>query len=82
MRIWNITHSGALKEQLAEDAMKQLPIPSNPAPFFYWHIERRKKRGKGWVFVRDLHGSKDRAAALFCKFFRDGQHRLRVMHKF
>jgi len=81
MQIWNITHTTALKEQLAEEAMKLIFV-SDPAPYFYWHIERRKKRGKGWIFVRDFHGTKARAAFLFCKFFRDGQHRLRVMHKF
>lgn len=81
MQIWNITHTLALREELEQEGTKRMTINSS-ARFFYWHVERRKKRGAGWIFVRDFHGTKRRAAFLFCKFFRDGNHRLRVMHKF
>lgn len=48
----------------------------------YWHVERRAKRGKRWIFVRDLIGTKKEAAELWNKFFRGKGFRLRHMMKY
>lgn len=66
-----------LHEQIADASVRSATVSSNDEPVFYWHIERKKKRGKGWVFVRDLTATKREAARVFCKWFRDGEHRLR-----
>lgn len=55
----------------------QLPKSQDTEPLHYWHILRRKKRGKGWVFVRDVQATKAEAARMFTRWYGDGQHRLK-----
>lgn len=72
-------------EQIRDDIYRN--APRSQEPVYYWHVYRKLLRGKGkygdgWKFVRDLAGTKRQAADMWCKWFRDGQHRLKCVLKY
>jgi hypothetical protein len=68
------------KEQLMEEQMKSLPTIKDT--IHYWHIERKSKRGKKWIYTGQYFCTKEEMARIWVKFFRDGNHRLRHMMKY
>ena len=46
----------------------------------YWFIERKARRGKGWIYVHDYVGTKSEAAVFFCKHLRDRDDKFRLRH--
>lgn len=62
----------------ANRAMKAYESRPADSPIsHYWFIERKAKHGRNkWIHVRDYVGTKQEVALFFCKYFRDGNHRL------
>jgi len=46
----------------------------------YWFLERKAKRGKKWIFVRDIVATKSEVAVLFVKHFRTPNRQYRLRH--
>lgn len=53
-----------------------LPAEEKAEKSHYWHVQRKAKRGKKWIFVRDLQATKREAAEYFKKYCQPGVHRL------
>lgn len=70
-------------EHIRDDQLRAMP--RNTEPVYYWHIQRKSKlprkpgKPQQWVFVRDFVGTKANVASLWCKWFRDGDHRLKCI---
>lgn len=78
IRSMNITM--VFNEQIA-DAYYQTLKPA-PEPIHYWHVERKAKRGKKWLFVSRFYCTKAQMVETWCKFYRNGSYRLVHMLKY
>lgn len=78
IRHMNITM--VFNEQIA-DAYYQTLKPAKRV-IHYWHVERKAKRGKKWIFVSRFYCTKADMAEVFKKYYRDGNHRLVHMMKY
>ena len=77
IRYMNITM--VAREQIADAYYKTLK-PVNRAAIHYWHVERKAKRGKKWIFVSRFYCTKAEMAELFCKYYRNDQRSYRLVH--
>lgn len=66
------------REQIA-DAYYQTLKPVK-REIHYWHVERKAKRGKKWIFVARFFVTKAEMAELFCKYYRNDQRSYRLVH--
>jgi hypothetical protein len=63
-----------------QDAAEYASLPASDEPVYYYHVERKAKRGKDkWIFVRELWETESRANEIMAKHFADGKHRLRLV---
>ncbi len=79
IRHMNITM--VFNEQIADVYHKTL----KPArmPTHYWHVERKAKRGKKWIFVSRFYLTKAQMAETWRKYYREsGNYRLVHMLKY
>ena len=68
------------REQIA-DAYYQSMKPVK-REVHYWHVERKAKRGKKWIFVSRFYVTKAEMAELWNKYYRGGGYRLVHMLKY
>ena len=69
----------------AEDAAWYASLPESEKAnrTHYWHVERKAKRGKKWIFVCQLFATKSEAAEIWAKRFQGrAGYRLRHLLKY
>lgn len=66
------------KEQMV-DVFYQTMKPTERV-IHYWHVERKAKRGKKWIFVSRFYVTKAEMAELFCKYYRNDERSYRLVH--
>jgi phage terminase large subunit-like protein len=74
-----------LKEEQNKEAERRAGVEVNHKRSHYWFVEKKSKRGKKWIVVRDLQMTKREAAEYFCKHLRlrtDYKFRLRHIMKY
>lgn len=77
--ILGMNQTVALLEQLAEDRDKSQPGAGRYEEH-YWHIQRKAKRGKRWIFHLEFFGSKAQVADYWRDHFRGKGKGYRLVH--
>lgn len=80
LSIRNMNWTMVMNEQTADAYYQSLrPVKKE---IHYWHVERKAKRGKKWIFVSRFYCTKADMAEVFKKYYRDGSHRLVHLMKY
>ena len=84
LNIIAMNHSIGLREEIEAEQWKNSKPATSTGEIHYWHVERKAKRGKKWIFVGRFFCTKEHIAEVWTQHYRynDVKHRLVHMMKY